>query len=144
MDSDSEWEAFWIWHAREAGRSPFIQSEDKMPLHPEDRGTPKDPSFGAHERRYEEAKATDPEGVAAYERRSRELLEQGRKKRKARTDAIGVGPGSVRRRAFIDTSSDLHPYECDGPGKCVHCDQRPTYDHDPNNCALCDDGERAA
>ena len=25
---------------------------------------------------------------------------------------------------FSCTSEDLHPYECDGPGKCRHCDRR--------------------
>ena len=41
------------------------------------------------------------------------------------------------------TSEDMHPYECDGPGKCIHCDrlQRTslmTGDilHDPATCAL--------
>lgn len=42
-------------------------------------------------------------------------------------------------RAFTDTSSNFHPYECDGPGKCPHCDRRRTEHHDPDNCALCDD-----
>lgn len=56
-----------------------------------------------------------------------------------------------------DVSSNFHPYECDGSGKCVHCDRRITYvgqatgrrptpntvrdweiEHDPATCALCD------
>ena len=62
---------------------------------------------------------------------------------------------------FFDTASNFHPYECDGPGKCIHCDRTITYrgegqlrhhaldtiedakwtlDHDPATCALCDDG----
>mgnify|MGYP000444780375 CR=1 FL=1 len=40
---------------------------------------------------------------------------------------------------FYDPSSNLHPYECDGPGECIHCDQETTSKHDPNTCALCDD-----
>lgn len=64
---------------------------------------------------------------------------------------------------FLDTASNFHPFECDGPGKCVHCDRRTTYvgvaegfrwthtfrptpnavkdwtvEHDPVTCALCD------
>jgi hypothetical protein len=42
----------------------------------------------------------------------------------------------------VCTPSDLHPYECDGPGKCEHCDQKITTAHDPDRCALCDDGIR--
>lgn len=57
---------------------------------------------------------------------------------------------------FYDTASNFHPYECDGPGRCVHCDRRKTYvgeprggkqtpnavqdwkvEHDPETCALC-------
>jgi hypothetical protein len=45
----------------------------------------------------------------------------------------------------VDTHENFHPYECDGVGKCVHCDrlQRTsllTGDvlHDPATCALCD------
>jgi hypothetical protein len=51
---------------------------------------------------------------------------------------------------FFDTASNFHPYECDGPGKCVHCDRRvvvytadegtSSFEHDPVTCALCDDG----
>lgn len=40
---------------------------------------------------------------------------------------------------FLDPSSNFHPYECDGPGKCIHCDKRTTEEHDPRNCALCQD-----
>ena len=36
-------------------------------------------------------------------------------------------------------SEDMHPYECDGIGKCIHCDRRRTATHIPENCALCDD-----
>lgn len=53
---------------------------------------------------------------------------------------------------FFDTSSNMHPYECDGPGRCVHCDRRIVtytfgesethltghYQHHPADCALCD------
>lgn len=48
---------------------------------------------------------------------------------------------------YLDTSSNFHPYECDGPGKCVHCDRvtvtgshgdEVTVTHDPATCGLCD------
>lgn len=38
----------------------------------------------------------------------------------------------------VDTSSNFHPYECDGHGKCEHCDRRVSDRHDPATCALCD------
>lgn len=38
---------------------------------------------------------------------------------------------------FMDTSENFHPYECDGPGKCRHCDRRKDDSHDPATCALC-------
>ena len=38
----------------------------------------------------------------------------------------------------LDTSENFHPYECDGPGKCAHCDRLLTDNHDPSTCALCD------
>lgn len=42
---------------------------------------------------------------------------------------------------IIDTSSNFHPYECDGPGDCIHCDRDRTRTHDPDFCVLCyDDG----
>ncbi len=43
---------------------------------------------------------------------------------------------------FICTPSDLHPLQCAGPGKCEHCDQRHTTEHNPNRCALCDDKKK--
>lgn len=39
---------------------------------------------------------------------------------------------------FVDTSENFHPYECDGPGKCRHCDRRVSEGHDPAACGLCD------
>lgn len=60
---------------------------------------------------------------------------------------------------FMDVPSNLHPWACDGPGRCIHCDRRATYrgeaperhhaldtiedakwtiEHDPATCALCD------
>lgn len=39
---------------------------------------------------------------------------------------------------FLCGSSSLHPYECDGPGECPHCDRRLLVGHDPATCALCD------
>jgi len=41
---------------------------------------------------------------------------------------------------FLDRSSNFHPYECDGRGKCIHCDHRTTVAHDPKTCALCAEG----
>ncbi len=41
-------------------------------------------------------------------------------------------------RVFLDTAENFHPYECDGPGKCIHHDRRKTAQHDPATCALCD------
>lgn len=38
---------------------------------------------------------------------------------------------------FNDSTSNFHPYECDGPGKCIHCDRTETLDHDPEICELC-------
>jgi len=38
---------------------------------------------------------------------------------------------------FFCTAEDMHPYNCDGEGKCIHCDRRRTEDHDPDKCALC-------
>lgn len=39
---------------------------------------------------------------------------------------------------IFDTASNFHPYECDGKGKCPHCDLRLEPGHDPTLCALCD------
>jgi hypothetical protein len=57
------------------------------------------------------------------------------------------------------TSEDMHPYECDGVGRCCHCDRRMVFEgsgpqrhhavdmiedatrklvHDPASCSLCD------
>lgn len=42
---------------------------------------------------------------------------------------------------FMDGPSNFHPYECDGPGRCIHCDQKHTSHHDPQICALCNFNE---
>jgi hypothetical protein len=34
-------------------------------------------------------------------------------------------------------TEDMHPYECDGPGKCVHCDRKTTEHHKVTRCAFC-------
>lgn len=39
---------------------------------------------------------------------------------------------------FYDTSSNFHPFECNGHGSCVHCDRLVGANHDPATCALCD------
>lgn len=44
--------------------------------------------------------------------------------------------------AIIDPSHNFHPYECDGPGECPHCDREISTKHNPNTCALCDDDGR--
>lgn len=49
-----------------------------------------------------------------------------------------AGGSGATRRLFLDPSSNFHPYECDGPGNCIHCDRRTTTDHAPASCALCD------
>ena len=50
---------------------------------------------------------------------------------------------------FYCTTDHMHPYECDGPGKCVHCDREyrlevnhleQEREHDPATCELCKDG----
>jgi hypothetical protein len=38
---------------------------------------------------------------------------------------------------FTDESSNFHPYECDGPGNCIHCDRLVSDTHEPATCALC-------
>ncbi|HWT45403.1 MAG TPA: hypothetical protein VN085_05530 [Vicinamibacterales bacterium] len=64
-----------------------------------------------------------------------------------------------RSALMFDTASNFHPFECDGPGKCIHHDRVVTYrgegdqrhhaldtiedakwtvEHDPATCALCD------
>jgi ferredoxin len=35
------------------------------------------------------------------------------------------------------TADDMHPYNCYGQGKCIHCDKAVQEDHDPNSCPLC-------
>lgn len=47
---------------------------------------------------------------------------------------------------FVCMTDDMHPYECDGPGKCLHCDREDNDRHDPITCALClgDVGEAEA
>lgn len=39
---------------------------------------------------------------------------------------------------FIDPLVNLHPFECNGPGKCYHHDRLKTPTHDPETCLLCD------
>lgn len=46
------------------------------------------------------------------------------------------------REAFLCSVEDLHPYECGGPGACIHCDRRVVGDHRPDQCELCEEGER--
>lgn len=38
---------------------------------------------------------------------------------------------------FYDTPDHFHPYECNGPGHCLHCDRLVTPNHHPDHCALC-------
>ena len=38
---------------------------------------------------------------------------------------------------IICDASSMHPYQCDGPGKCPHCDRRRLKDHNPKTCFLC-------
>ncbi len=34
-------------------------------------------------------------------------------------------------------SENLHPFECNGPGNCIHCDRIKTKNHHPMICNLC-------
>lgn len=45
---------------------------------------------------------------------------------------------------FVDTAENFHPWECDGPGRCRHCDQHKDDTHDPATCALCEPIEPVA
>jgi hypothetical protein len=46
-----------------------------------------------------------------------------------------VAPGCL-----ICTADDFHPYECDGRGKCVHCDRRTVKGrHLVSKCGFCQD-----
>lgn len=38
---------------------------------------------------------------------------------------------------YICGPNSFHPYECQGPKKCPHCDKVKFDGHDPDNCALC-------
>jgi len=42
-------------------------------------------------------------------------------------------------KVFQCTLQDMHPWECDGSFKCIHCDGEKTENHDPETCALCND-----
>ena len=44
---------------------------------------------------------------------------------------------------FFDASGNFHPFECDGPGRCIHHDRivtcrGETVVHDPATCELFD------
>lgn len=46
---------------------------------------------------------------------------------------------------FLDTAENFYPYECNGPGSCIHCDRLYRKSlmtgemlHDPATCELCD------
>ena len=41
--------------------------------------------------------------------------------------------------AFVDTAENFHPWECDGQGRCRHCDRKKDDTHDPDTCAFCMD-----
>jgi hypothetical protein len=41
-------------------------------------------------------------------------------------------------KIYLCVIDDMHPYACDGPGKCIHCDRKPLGDHNPSTCPLCD------
>jgi hypothetical protein len=38
---------------------------------------------------------------------------------------------------FQCTSDDMHPYECNGRGKCIHCDKVEDEEHNTKTCELC-------
>lgn len=43
------------------------------------------------------------------------------------------------KKVLIFTTSDMHPYNCDGmySGRCEHCERKKFKGHNPENCALC-------
>lgn len=41
--------------------------------------------------------------------------------------------------AYLCTSENMHPYECDGKGKCRHCDRAHVGGHRPSECAFCEE-----
>lgn len=46
---------------------------------------------------------------------------------------------TVHSKNKIECSAeDMHPYECDGLGHCIHCDKGKNERHNPETCALCD------
>lgn len=53
------------------------------------------------------------------------------------TPSGAVTDNSGKVIAFVDTAENFHPFCCEGPGECIHCDSRKTDDHDPAECALC-------
>ena len=55
--------------------------------------------------------------------------------------SVNFGDYRMSDLTIACTAEDMHPYNCDGEGKCIHCDKRPTIDHDPNECALCNDAD---
>ena len=38
---------------------------------------------------------------------------------------------------FICTANDFHPYACDGPGRCIHCDRKTLPNHKVSLCGWC-------
>lgn len=45
-------------------------------------------------------------------------------------------------QVFFDMASNFHPFDCDGPDECVHCDRAVTDQHDPETCSFCKDDVR--
>jgi len=39
--------------------------------------------------------------------------------------------------AYLCFADDMHPYNCLGKGKCIHCDKKTTQYHNPLKCVLC-------
>jgi ferredoxin len=50
---------------------------------------------------------------------------------------MATTPGKKPMLILLDPAENFHPYECDGPGRCVHCDRRMEVGHNPGTCALC-------
>lgn len=46
--------------------------------------------------------------------------------------------------AFLCTAESMHPYECSGSGKCIHCDREKKDGHDPETCWLCHETKHPA
>ena len=40
-------------------------------------------------------------------------------------------------RVFVCVAENMHPYNCNGPRRCVHCDRKTTEHHKVSRCEFC-------